>query len=55
MGIISLTLWRPVLFEDFAPKQPEHMWLCVSGTLALKIIENCSKAQKTQQVFYSAL
>jgi len=37
---------RPLLVI-FVPEQPDHMWLCARVTLALKVVESCSKAQKT--------
>jgi len=49
------TLSYPACFEDFAPKQPDRMWLCASATLSLKVVESCSKAEKTQQVFWFAM
>jgi len=33
------------------PKQLDFMWLCASVTLVPKVVESCSKAQKTWQVF----
>jgi len=36
-------------------KKNDRTWLCVSVTLAPKAVESCSKAQKTWQVFQSAL
>jgi len=36
-----------------APKQLDCTWLCEHATRAPKVVESCSKAQKTRQVFYS--
>jgi len=52
---MSLTLWHPGGFEDFAPKNTDRTWLCARLTRALKVVESCSKTQKTRQVFWSAL
>jgi len=37
-----------------APKQPDCTWLCEHVTRAPKVVESCSKAQKTRQVIDSA-
>jgi len=39
------------LLRILAPKQPDHTWLCTCVTRAPKVVESCSKAQKTWQVF----
>jgi len=48
---VILTFSCSAGFEDFAQKKTDRTWLCVSVTLAPKVVEGCSKAQKTQQVF----
>jgi len=50
-----LTLWCLVGIGDFRAKQPDRTWLCVRVALVQKAVESCSKAQKTWQVFWSAL
>jgi len=41
-----LTLWCPVMQEDFVLKKTDRTWLCTSVTLAPKVVESCSKVQK---------
>jgi len=43
----NLTLCHLILFEVFA-KKADRMWLCLRVTLVPKVVESCSKAQKTQ-------
>jgi len=50
-----LNLSRQASFDNFVPKKLDCTLLCVSVILAPKAVESCSKAQKTQQVFWSAL
>jgi len=49
--VLDLTLRRPASFEDSRAKQPDCMWLCTRVTRAPKVVESCSKAKKTRQVF----
>jgi len=37
--------------QGFCVKKMDRTWLCTSVTLVPKVVESCSKAQKTQQVF----
>jgi len=50
VNVHHLTLSHLAGFKHFAPKQAERAWLCMSITLAPKVLESCSKAQKTWQV-----
>jgi len=43
------------LLGIFTPEQPDRTWLCARLTRAPKAVESSSKAQKTWQVFYSAI
>jgi len=36
---MSLTLSHPVMFKDYMPKEPDHMLLCTSITMASKVVE----------------
>jgi len=49
-GIVWYFGVRPLL-GIFAPEQPDRMWLCAPLTRAPKVVESCSKAQKTRHVF----
>jgi len=46
----SLTLNASGKFWAFRTKQPNRMWLCTCITRVPKVVESCSKAQKTWQV-----
>ena len=48
---LLLTLSCPAALRILAPKQPDRSWIYVHVTQAPKVVERCSKAQKTQQVF----
>jgi len=47
----SLTLWRPTTFGDFQVRTTGSHVVCACVTWAPKVVESCSKAQKTWQVF----
>jgi len=49
-SLATLNFSRSVTFEHFVPKQLDRGWLCTSVTLAPKVVESCSKAEKTRQV-----
>jgi len=50
-----LGTFATALFQEFQPKQLDRTWLCTSVTLTSKVLEGCSKAQKTRQVLYFAM
>jgi len=43
------------LFLRILPRKTDHKQLCASIILALKVVESCSKVQKTQLVLQFAL
>jgi len=48
----ALTLWHLATFEVSCAKTTgSHVALCARVTWAAKVVESCSKAQKTRQVF----